>query len=87
MLRGFRHSTLDGMRLRGGTRCVKKPTAAVAALALKLPDHLLVRYFRAGEIDELKAVKEQKGRIIVKIGEREDRWRSLGEGAGFVPDV
>lgn len=59
--------------------------------ALKLPDQLLVRYFRAGEIDVIRTVDTaQKDSVSVTVklhgGTRTDRWRDLGGGLGYVPD-
>jgi hypothetical protein len=57
---------------------------------LKLPDQLLVRYFRAGEIEAIKTVDTaHKDSISVTVkehgGARTDRWRDLGGGLGYVP--
>lgn len=57
------------------------------AAALKLPDQLLVRYFRASEIEAVTSVKVNAGAVTVKVGKRTDRWRDLGGGLGFVPEV
>jgi hypothetical protein len=59
--------------------------------ALALPDALLVRYFRAAEIDDITAVTSlEHGRVQVQLQiageERTDYWRDLGGGLGFVPD-
>jgi hypothetical protein len=59
--------------------------------ALALPDALLVRYFRAAEIDDITEVKPlEDGRLRVELRvagiERTDHWRNLGGGLGFVPD-
>ena len=71
-----------------------QPACAVTCVAshsrpetLKLPDQLLVRYFRAGEIDDVRAVKVGADGIEVIVGKekRVDRWRDLGGGLGFVP--
>lgn len=59
------------------------------AEALKLPDQLLVRYYRAGEIEAVTKVKAGKdGGFAVSLhdGTRTDHWRDLGGGLGFVPD-
>jgi hypothetical protein len=61
------------------------------AEALKLPDQLLVRYFRDGELDNIATV-EVKGLhvgVVLKFrkGPRIDHWRDLGGGLGFVPDA
>lgn len=58
---------------------------------MKLPDALIVRYFRADELDSVKKVTVQKdGRILVNLklpaGPRTDLWRDLEGGLGFVPD-
>lgn len=57
--------------------------------ALKLPDQLLVRYFRAGEIEAIAEVNLWKGNVGVVLkfprGPRIDHWRDLGGGLGFVP--
>jgi len=57
--------------------------------ALKLPDQLLVRYYAAGEIDQVKTVATAKDQITVTLelqGEpRTDHWTDLGGGLGFVP--
>jgi hypothetical protein len=62
--------------------------------ALKLPDALLVRYFRAGEIERVKTVstlKDQRIRVVLaksgKDTQRTDHWRDLGGGLGYVPDT
>jgi len=61
------------------------------AEALKLPDQLLVRYFRADEIENIATVevKESHVGVILKFpaGPRIDHWRDLGGGLGFVPDL
>ena len=56
------------------------------SIALKLPDQLLIRYFRAGEIAAITKVNTAKGIITVKLGKRTDRWRDLGGGLGYVPE-
>lgn len=57
---------------------------------MKLPDQLLVRYFRGGEIDAiaLVVVKGAKVGVHLKLKgkPRFDHWRDLGGGLGFVPD-
>ncbi len=57
--------------------------------ALKLPDQLLVRYFRAGEIENVATVDVGKKNVgvVLKFPKRErvDRWQDLGGGLGFVP--
>jgi len=61
-------------------------------LAVTLPDALIVRYFRAGELDHITVVSTlDDGRLCVSLdvsGEpRADTWRDLGGGIGYVPDV
>jgi len=53
---------------------------------MKLPDSLLVRYFRSGEIDEIRTVEFPEGRCLVTLPDRRDAWRDLGGGLGYVPD-
>lgn len=55
--------------------------------ALKLPDQLIVRYFRGGELEQVRAVKIGDGEIAVTVGKakRVDRWTDLGGGFGFIP--
>ena len=58
--------------------------------ALKLPDQLLVRYFRAGEIDHVKDVRLTTEAVIVRIEPGDgtyhyQHWRDLGGGLGYVP--
>lgn len=56
--------------------------------ALKLPDALLVRYYRAEEIERIEKVTTLKNRRIrVKLSDRTDLWRDLGGGLGYVPDA
>ncbi len=59
------------------------------AAALKLPDQLLVRYFRNGEIENVADVEEKDGNVGVVLkfpkGPRIDHWRDLGGGLGFIP--
>ncbi len=60
--------------------------------ALKLPDSLLVRYYREAEIDHIQKVTSRKdGRIEVQLliadAQRTDHWRDLGGGIGYVPDA
>lgn len=69
-----------------------QPACAVTCVAshsrpeiLKLPDQLLVRYFRAGESEAVREVKRSDDGIEVLVGTRVDRWRDLGGGLGFVP--
>jgi len=58
--------------------------------ALKLPDQLLVRYFRAGEIEHIAKVETKKTKLGVRLaletGPRIDHWVDLGGGLGYVPD-
>lgn len=57
--------------------------------ALKLPDALLVCYFRAGRIELVRRVKIAGDFVEVTCGEGKDRsierWQDLGGGLGFVP--
>lgn len=58
--------------------------------ALTLPDALVVRYFRVGELDLVTAVKADGDAIRVQLvlvdgTERADTWRDLGGGIGYVP--
>jgi hypothetical protein len=57
--------------------------------ALKLPDQLLVRYYSAGEIDQVAKVEtgEDQITVVVRVAgdARTDRWTDLGGGLGFVP--
>lgn len=60
--------------------------------ALALPDALLVRYLRGGELEHITKVSTRKdGRLEVKLRirskERTDLWRDLGGGLGIVPDA
>jgi hypothetical protein len=56
--------------------------------ALALPDALLVRYFRGGEIEHIRKVTTHAdGRIEVQLRTRTDWWRDLGGGLGIVPDA
>lgn len=61
------------------------------AAALRLPDQLLVRYFRDGEIENIAdvVVKAEHVGVTLKFpgGPRIDHWRDLGGGLGYVPDV
>jgi hypothetical protein len=67
-----------------GTRKMNNPEA------LKLPDALLVRYYRQGEIEVITAVVIEETRVIVVLDladhSRTDHWRDLGGGLGYVPD-
>jgi hypothetical protein len=60
------------------------------AAALKLPDQLLVRYFRGGEIEGIAKVEVRGDKVDVRLKvagkARCDRWRDLGGGLGYVPD-
>lgn len=57
---------------------------------MKLPDQLLVRYFRAGEIESIRTVTLKGDQVSVLLdsaeGPRSDRWRDLGGGIGYVPN-
>jgi len=60
--------------------------------ALALPDALLVRYFRGGEIEHVtKVTKLKDGRVRVQLRieatTRTDHWRDLQGGLGYVPDT
>jgi hypothetical protein len=60
--------------------------------ALKLPDSLLVRYYREAEIESIQKVSSRKdGRIEVQLrigdAQRTDHWRDLDGGIGYVPDT
>jgi hypothetical protein len=60
--------------------------------ALALPDALLVRYFRDGTIDEITKVTILETGVVqvllrAKSRNRTERWRDLGGGIGFVPEV
>ena len=61
--------------------------------ALKLPDSLLVRYFRADETDHIRAVHAAAAApqltvtLQLPAGPRTDCWRDLGGGLGYVPDL
>lgn len=62
--------------------------------ALDLPDALLVRYYRQGELDHVAKVCAHKdGRLEVQLrfrleqNNRSDFWRDLGGGIGIVPDA
>lgn len=61
-------------------------------VALKLPDQLLVRYFRDGEIDAITKVTtlaDTRVRVQLRLdaATRTDHWRDLGGGLGYVPDT
>lgn len=57
--------------------------------SLKLPDQLIVRYFRGRELDAVRKVVVAGTHIEVRVkaadGLRVDRWQDLGGGLGFVP--
>jgi hypothetical protein len=55
--------------------------------ALKLPDQLLVRYFRDGDIGLITNVETDGNKLTVRVGKRTDRWQDLGGGLGYVPDM
>jgi hypothetical protein len=67
--------------------------------ALKLPDQLLVRYFRGGEIERIAKVTTRRDRVTVRVSPtvtkthqadeptRTDEWRDLGGGLGYVPET
>ena len=59
-------------------------------IALKLPDQLLVRYYRAAEIDSITKVQKRRGTLTVTLvvdqTPRVDQWKDLGGGLGFVPE-
>lgn len=57
--------------------------------ALKLPDALLVRYYREGrDADIKKVVVTKDGLIRVTLtGGTVETWRDLGGGLGFVPNL
>lgn len=56
---------------------------------LKLPDALLVRYFREGKIEHVWKVATDAAGVAVTVGtgkeRRVERWTDLGGGLGFVP--
>jgi hypothetical protein len=59
--------------------------------ALKLPDALIVRYFRAGELEQVRRVttlRDKRVRVALRIGraDRTDTWLDLGGGIGYVPE-
>ncbi len=56
--------------------------------ALKLPDALLVRYYREGRDADIKQVTVTKdGWIKVTLNSGTvETWRDLGGGLGFVPN-
>lgn len=61
---------------------------AKRAEVLKLPDQLLVRYFRSGELDAITKVHVADGLVTVRFGRaRTDRFRDLGGGLGYVPEA
>lgn len=60
--------------------------------ALALPDALLVRYYKSGEIESIRKVtRHRDGRIRVQLSigrtAREDLWSDLGGGLGYIPDA
>jgi hypothetical protein len=60
--------------------------------ALKLPDALLVRYYRNDKLHHVtKVTTLEDGRILVRLRigktDRTDTWRDLGGGLGYVPDL
>jgi hypothetical protein len=59
--------------------------------ANKLPDALLVRYFREGKIEDVRGVTIAGDVVTVTSGagdaRRVELWRDLGGGLGFVPDA
>jgi ribosomal protein S8 len=59
------------------------------AEALKLPDQLLVRYYRQGQIQDIKVVvknnKTRDIRVTLKSGGT-DKWRYLID-LGWIPDA
>lgn len=65
--------------------------AQANAEALKLPDQLIIRYFRDGEIDAVATVASDERTVVVTLrfteGVRVDRWSDLGGGLGFVPQL
>lgn len=59
--------------------------------ALALPDALLVRYYKAGELEQVtKVTKHRNGGVTVQLrvgrADRTDRWLELSGGIGYVPD-
>jgi len=55
--------------------------------ALKLPDPLLVRYFRAGKIDDIAAVAEDANSRDITVTLTDgtvERWQYLGD-LGWIP--
>ena len=52
---------------------------------LKLPDQLLVRYFRAREIEAITGVALNGARVTVQLRDRVDEWDDLSGGLGYVP--
>lgn len=59
--------------------------------AMKLPDALIVRYFRQYELDLVTKVVALGSvwTVTLKLnkGGRTDKWRDLGGGLGIVPDA
>lgn len=58
------------------------------AAALKLPDPLLVRFFRAGEIDLITdvAIDPESRDVTVTLRDRVERFKHLTD-VGWVPDA
>jgi hypothetical protein len=81
-------STLDGIGGVAGMECVSAHTNRAAN---KLPDALLVRYFREGKIEDVRGVTIAGDVVTVTSGAGDARsvelWRDLGGGLGFVPDA
>lgn len=58
-------------------------------VALKLPDQLLVRYFRQGTIDHVERVVEKKKTRDIEVtlaGGAVEKWRYLAD-LGWIPDA
>jgi len=56
--------------------------------ALKLPDPLLVRYYRDGKIEDVQRVKEDKATRAIAVtlkGKVVERWQYL-QDIGWVPE-
>ena len=56
-------------------------------VALKLPDQLLVRYFRQGQIEDVKRVTENKKTRDIVVTHKSgavDRWKYLID-LGWIP--
>lgn len=59
---------------------------------MQLPDSLIVRYFRADELDQVTKVTtrgDKKIEVTLKIRghARTDLWEDLGGGLGYVPSA